>query len=597
MTIFEQNIAELSKRYGDASILLEAAEEEDDIEILPTPEGNPTITIHGKYLHSRHAPLREARRLAESLLREDPGFILLIGMGLGYAAEQICSLGADIPLYIVIPRISVFKTLLHHKNLTPLFQYNQLTLIFEPEPGMLLRIISREGRKSFSFLANRGIQQIFPEYCRAVSDSLKQYRGKQEINTNTLIRFGETWVKNVIQNLSVLESSRDISRLRKTFGSIPKLLLAAGPSVDTLRPVIHEIRKRCLIIAVDTTAGFCSSAGIEPDFLVVVDPQYWNTRHLDRAVPRETFIVSEPSTHPRTFRLCAGPVFMGGSVFPLGMVLEEAMGRRHMLGAGGSVATTAWDFAGYIGDGPIYCAGLDLGFPGKQTHFTGSYFETRSHYLSGRLSPGETLQFTYLYGGGTYCTKAAGGGTVLTDRRLAVYARWFERQLSEQASGEGGAKSFLLSGEGTEIKGMDRADISDLLELPLKRDAIDSILAEMKSAGSPVNRKQIRAAFQQLRRDLDQMTDTAERGISLSRSLLRAEKPDDVKSILHKLETVDREISDSPIKEIAGFLLQKTAREIAESGTPGENSLKLYGDLKKSIEFHTNLIDKVLKSE
>jgi hypothetical protein len=589
MTFFDANTAALDDLDESVRVLLEKTDTIRGFEPITAADSNLTARVSGKYLHSRHAPVREARRLAASLGEEAPGFIVLIGLGFGYTAEECLRTLPDPRVYIVVPDTALLKEILHLRDISHILRDRRVTLLFQPEPRELIRCISGEGRKSFSILPNRGILQLYPDYCRGLLSALQTYKSKTEINENTLIRFGETWVKNVIHNMHVLETSSDIRDLRGSFARLPKLLLAAGPTLDALRPRLSDLRTRCIVIAVDTSARFCADTGLRPDFLVVVDPQYWNTRHLDGFPFPDTLLVSEPSTHPRTFRLCRGRVFMGGSVFPLGAVLEKGAGKRDMLGSGGSVATTAWDFARYLGPGPVYCAGLDLGYPEKQTHFAGSFFEHRTHYLSRRTDPAETMNFAYLRGGAPYYTEAAGGGRVLTDKRLSVYAKWFEQQLAAAAP-----ETYTLSEKGTAIAGMKTAEIDDVLALPEIRDQIDGTITRIrkKIGGGGPDAGNIREAFRELQLELHSLEKTVRGGIDLSRSLLSAANPEEISSILEGLQTVDTEITTSPIKEIAGFLLQKTAKEVSESGSGAENSLKLYTALKKSIQYHIDLISR-----
>ena len=598
MNILETNLSVLDKLDTSIRKLLEKTSEIEAFELFSAADANPTARVSGKYIHSKHAPVREAERLAGAVKKEDPEFLVLIGLGFGYTAEQCLQIFPEAHLYIVIPHAGLFRECIRHRDLSHIFENPRVTLMFQPEAKEVTRFVSGEKRKPFSVLSNRGIRQLYPDYCRTIFTALEAYRSKTEINVNTLIRFGETWVKNVIRNMEVLEKSRNIRELRGLFDGLPKLLLAAGPSLDNIRRHLSGLRQRCVIIAVDTSARFCAVYGIEPDFLVVVDPQYWNTRHLDRFPFQDTAVISEPSTHPRTFRLCTGTVFMGGSVFPLGSVLEKAAGKRDILGSGGSVATTAWDFARYLGHGPVYCAGLDLGYPEKQTHFAGSFFENRVHYLSCRTDPAETMIFTYLYSGAPYYTEAAGGGKVLTDKRLAVYAKWFEQQLAPGPQPGSQPETYTLSPNGTAIAGMETAEINGVLALPEIRDEIDGIRSKLPSSAgnrSPATGR-VSEGFRDLRGELRGLEKTVRGGIELSRSLLSAANPEEIASILEGLQTVDTAITTSPIKEIAGFLLQKTAKEVSESGLGAENSLKLYTALRESIRYHIDLISRLQNS-
>ena len=213
---------------------------------------------------------------------------------------------------------------------------------------------------------------------------------------------------------------------------IPTLLLAAGPTLDQVLPHLRELARRCLVIAVDTAVSPARRAGIEPDFAVVVDPQYWNARHLDRIPPGRTLLVSEASAHPFVFRHFRPPLFLCSSLFPLGRSFEALLGAFGSLGAGGSVSTSAWDLARLLGTSQVYAAGLDLGFPGGRTHCRASFFEELALALGSRLQPAEGVIFRYL-------TWGANPAPIPCERRRRrssptagwpIYRTWFASQLA-----------------------------------------------------------------------------------------------------------------------------------------------------------------------
>ena len=232
------------------------------------------------------------------------------------------------------------------------------------------------------------------------------------------------------KNLSVLRDLPGIASFADILADVPVLVLAAGPSLDRILPDLPRLRKRCAIIAVDTALRATLRAGVEPDFIVLVDPQYWNWRHLDGLSCPNSILITESAAWPAVFRFKTRATCLCSSLFPLGKFLEARTATRGELGAGGSVSTTAWDFARHLGATRIFMAGLDLGFPDRKTHFTGSIFEERAHTASLRLAPAETAGYHALYGAGPYPVSDYAGNPVLTDKRLILYAWWFESRLA-----------------------------------------------------------------------------------------------------------------------------------------------------------------------
>ncbi len=202
-----------------------------------------------------------------------------------------------------------------------------------------------------------------PAAFRAAEGAVQSFQLRREINANTLARFGRLWVRNLAANLGTFLASPGVGELQGLFDGMPAVVLAGGPTLDELMPLLPRIAEHALLVSVNTPLAACLAAGVQPDCAVVVDPQFWASRYLDWTSGYRGWIVAEPSTHPRVFRRRSNRVFIASSLFPLGERLEEAVGAKGKLGAGGSVSTAAWDLARLMGARPIYAAGLDLVLP------------------------------------------------------------------------------------------------------------------------------------------------------------------------------------------------------------------------------------------
>jgi hypothetical protein len=332
---------------------------------------------------------------------------------------------------------------------------------------------------------------------------------------------------------------------------------------------------------------------VEPDFVVVVDPQYWNTRHLDRAVQKKAFLISESSTHPLVFRRLPGKIFLAGSIFPLGKYLEGKFGAKGTLGAGGSVATSAWDFARITGARPIVMAGLDLGFPKKNTHYKGSFFEDRSFFYAGRFSPGETHSFVYLYEADPRKLPANDGTLTMTDKRMLIYQWWFETQMKLHSD----AKTLTLSARGIRIEGIDLIGLDTLLSYPLLREGIDGILASCKDRMPEMSgNRNFERSLTALLEELGRLESLCREGLDRIEDIRSGGNSDSWGAGLSALDGIDRRILDLEHRDIAGFLMGPVLTALRETaagtdlGMVLENSEKVYRGLLESIAYHRSAL-------
>lgn len=603
MSFFSRNLVALKAVSPEAAAVVENAytseevapeklEPDERLVVEASAEGSPTARLAGAYLHSRRDPGREARRVIAEGVSQRATTILILGFGLGYHVDAALSIRSEAKVVVVIPSVSVFASALAARDLRHILENPRLVLLVQPSPETVAYALRAHESGELAVVPLRGERtESRRDYWAAIDAAVASYKHRREINRNTLIRFGRLWVRNLARNLRAFADARPVRELAGALRGFPALVLGAGPSLDRILPRLPELAKRMVVIAVDTALAPCLYAGVEPDFLVVVDPQYWNTRHLDRLRLEKTILISESSTHSRVFRLFRRlPTYFCSSLFPLGEYLEETVGERGRLGAGGSVSTTAWDFARYLGSREIVTAGVDLGFPERQTHCRGSFFEERAHLLSSRLSPAETQIFAYLYDADPYLVQATDGSQVLTDKRMVVYRWWFENQAAMHAE----VRTLTTSAGGVRIAGVELVAMEELYRQPTMRVEIDRRIERYRHLGHGAEVGQcekLEASLAELDSALARLESAARRALSIVR---RAEGSADVAETLRLLDDIDQEIYATQNRRVPSFLMQDVIAELTE-GSGGDavtNSRRLYQSLLDSVQYHRHYLSR-----
>jgi hypothetical protein len=575
--------------------------------------GNPAAGTTGILIHSRRDPVREGRRQAEAALAEngnEPGTFIVLGFGLGYAA---CALAKSLSpggfLIIVERRKELFRLALERRDLAELLGPGRAVFVIGENSGAVTGALSmlekQLPRGEPVILKNRSLITLSAEDESWYGDAERRIRiwaSKDKINAATLKRFGRRWTRNLGANFFGIPEYPGVRYLEGILAGrgIPVFLAAAGPSLNDSDSLVQKLYERCLVVAVDTSLRFLTRGGLEPDFVVSVDPQYWNARHLHRIGLSKTALIAESAVYPPILRSGTrgesgfGRIFLCRSLFPLGRFIEDRTDPKGSLGAGGSVATTAWDFARLLGPPAIWIAGLDLGFPAYQTHFKGALFEEQSHTLSRRFRPAETLSVESLESGFPFFAAAADGGKILTDRRLSLYGAWFENRFCRETA----PASYSLSPRGLAIPGLVPADPGELLALPPRREEIRRILDgayariedEFYAPENRRDRKQRYAgALKSLVSGLEELRDISEGAAEeAERGLHRRETPG-TRAYFQKLDRANTLISESPVKEAAGFLFPPVPELEQELTVPPSEPLRRH--LEFSFRFYRSLAD------
>ena len=550
----------------------------DEIKIEETSSGQKTMLIKGVYLHSPRDPLHEAKRLAQTALNEiqDENIPLLImGFGLGYSAEAATMISPKRPVVIVEKHPEILWAAVEARDLKKLLSENRIVFALGDDQDAARSALALfENTLNGGFppcIKNRALINLDAEWYAAVESGIKTWLPRKDVNKATLKHFGKRWMKNLSHNLPAIRDRPGILALggmlntnKSNENKIPVFLAAAGPGLDCVSEILPEIKKRCITIAVDTSLRFFLRRGVAPDFAVSVDPQYWNFRHLDRLPAPETWLISESAVYPSCLRHPFRGIFLCSSFFPAGKFVEDRVDVKGELGAGGSVATSAWDFARLLGANEIWIAGLDLSFPGNKTHFRGALFEDRSLAESGRFSPPETWSFRALRDGQPFPAKNCNGGTVMTDKRLSLYALWFGSRFANYPH----VKNKSLSGEGLAINGLEVSSPEMILELPDRRREIDALLentfsaaADNFSGGKSANDRSVKyrnalneftSGLRELGKIASEAAETAEKSAHKNRQgfLSSAEKEKALASLDKALVLLNK----SNVREPAAFL-------------------------------------------
>lgn len=538
------------------------------------------MRLDGRYVHSRIDPVAEAARVAARA--PAASCYVLFGYGLGYLLRAFVAVRPATPVVLVDPDGERFLSAITLPDGAAAIDADLVSVAIGVSPDAVVALLGEMRVPDAQLVALPAVAARRQEYRRELSDRIAAYNRRSQINENTLRRFGRTWVRNFLRNVDRLQPF-SLAPYGSAFSDLPGLLVAGGPTLDEVVPALRRVWAGAVTVAVDTSYPFLRRHGIEPDFVVVVDPQYWNTRHLDRLTLDGAVLVSESSTHPRVFRVLGSRAAMCAGIFPLSRYVEPQ--GRAKLGAGGSVATTAFDLLRFLGCTTIFVGGLDLGFPDGETHFRGSFFEERAHLGARRLAPVSTAAFRYLSDGGAVASVDYRGHPLRCDERMRVYRWWFENRLRMYPE----VRLLSLSGRSSAIEGATHADESTVAGVVPRRDEIAARTARLLSREPAVDTE---SRLCRLRDELATVGAAAQKAlVIIGRSEGRLSIEDRV-----ALQECDHAILTGEAKDIVGFIIQGEIRGTLHSdGTDGGEAL--YRAISEAATYHIRMIDDYLGGE
>lgn len=554
----------------------------------------PTASENGIMLHSKYNPEREAEGAVSKFLPEEHTAAVFFACGLGYTPIAFCKKNPSVPVVIIEEKAEYIFQAFTVLDWEAVLQHPQIVFLINAPVESAEAVLAQYDAKKTCIFAVPSQTAHSEDYFKKIKLIIAQQKSKDSTNTATLEKFAHLWLSNSCRNLRYIEQLDGVAKyadLASLCGNddIPFVVLAAGPSLERILPHLAELKKCAMIICVDTALHACLSVGVEPDFIVLVDPQFACAMHLEFLSAPSSVLVTEIAAWPSVFRFPCKEKVLCTSMYPPGQYFEKKLGIKGILRAGGSVTTTAWDLALSCGAKEIFLAGMDLGFPGKQTHIRGSQFEELAHRLSNRIEPAETKNTASLISASPLWTKDYDNNDLLSDKKMALFSWWFEKNCS--AAAEQGVKTYSLTSESLAIKGIEKYSLEELLQ---RKDIRANKELFFKWAVSKVNDAKQRAKdahapdFEQTYRsfveNMDFLVSQAKRGISLCE-----------KAAANRLNAPK---VFAELAEIDNSIMKSEAKEAAELVFPTEQKLKeLTKDLPEDQTLHSLFYSRIIYTE
>lgn len=463
-------------------------------QINQAKNGQLSAFENGVRLHSSYNPQKEAFNAVNTAEVAQKGTTVFYGFGLGYHLVEWSKIYKDKKLIVVEPEIEHFLAALALIDFTEVFSVENLIFAVNCQCDQVILLLEN-GQKIN--IGNSGILDCFffdipvfsnhaKEYFEQLKTLVKRNVQKNKINTATLQKFGKRWCKNSLKNIFQYAKCKGIGIFRdKAPDNLPFLIVGAGPSVKEILPYLAEIKKKCIIVCVETVLWAFVKANVEPDFVILTDPQFWAYKHIANLQTKESFLITDISVYPHVFDFDCKGVFLCNSQFPIGNYFErklDIVDELGDLGTGGSVASSAWNFAKFCGAKEIFTAGLDFSYPEKQTHVKGSSAEQSFHVVSDRIKSAEYQTGKILFSADTFYENSFDGKEVLTDSRMKMFAWWFESRIANSPE----IKNFSLCKKSLKIPGFRYYMLQDFLS---KKNLEDKRNEFLSNAGKNLNTK------------------------------------------------------------------------------------------------------------
>ncbi len=443
------NLAALFEADLPLARLLDALEDADLPELLPTRTGAPTCAITPAtsptdapaakplFLHSRHDPLDEAKRLVDAVDLKDKVCFVAQGAGLGYHLRELLDrAGGDSFLLVFERNPRVLRRALECVDLSREIHKRRIAFLLTAERTALFEAVGTRTimlSMGLGSLVHGPSLRVDGAFYAEAARAVEEYASFSRTSLNTVVINGRKTAENVTRNAAWYAAAGGISRLRDRYKGKPAIIVSAGPSLRRNKHLLAGAQDRAIIVAVQTTLKPLLEMGVEPDFVTSLDYHDICARFFEGLPPAlKTELVAETKATRLVLGMHPGPVSLVGSDYADGLLREMNLDRPR-LPAGATVAHLAFYLARWLGCDPILFVGQDLGFSDGLCYSPGtSYDEVWRPELS-RFCTMEMKQWEQIVRERPILRRIpdVNGNPMYTEERLFTYLQQFERDFAD----------------------------------------------------------------------------------------------------------------------------------------------------------------------
>jgi len=421
---------------------LEAVHPTGGYPVEPSKAGPPTLALAPAgaarpiYLHSRHQPVDEARRLIEPVNIDTCFAYYVHGFGLGYHVEQLFDrASSEALLFVFEPDLRLLWTALEHRDLSRLIESRRVSFITRPDKAdLFVRLTPHAALISVGVesIVHPPSMQVAGPFHQQMQTWLSEFASFSRTSLNTLVLNSRRTAENIARNIGWYVATPSMSRLENRHRGEPAIVVSAGPSLRKNIDQLHGLQDKAVIIAVQTTLKPLLEKGVRPHFVTSLDYHEICTRFFENLpLGLDTELVAEPKATSGVFELNPGPLSLLGNDFADSLLREMKLPKAR-LPSGATVAHLAYYLAEHLGCDPIVFVGQDLGFSDGLCYAPGTSYDDVWRPELSRFCTVEMKQWEQIARERFILRQIPDhqGRPMYTEERLFSYLQQFERDFA-----------------------------------------------------------------------------------------------------------------------------------------------------------------------
>jgi hypothetical protein len=327
--------------------------------------------------YERGDPSQHAYRLLKKAKATEARFVVILGMGLGYAALELLEKNKQLIKVIIVEKdVACLKKAMEVIDLQGVLENPSVALVVGcPEPALYTEIHHAVdpffiGLKEVAFFPWHASLNIAPYYYSQVVKTFSDVadiwiaeRGNDPYDT--LVAY-----EQFLMNMGAYLNNPGASHVHGFFRGRPAIVAATGPSLKTSLHLLKEAENSAVIVSADASFKILRAADIKPHFIATVERPPGPAMFYEGMDALEKTVLAVVSfAHPSTIAAYTGPKILLHRHYRF---MDELGLQEDCTQMGLSTANMAYEVARHMGCDPIILVGNDLCFDASgNTHSAG----------------------------------------------------------------------------------------------------------------------------------------------------------------------------------------------------------------------------------
>ncbi|MDR5585909.1 MULTISPECIES: 6-hydroxymethylpterin diphosphokinase MptE-like protein [Clostridium] len=373
-------------------------------------------------------------------------FIILFGLDTGeYLKKLEKILCSNNKVLIFEPNEDIFN-----ENKDIALNDNISIVLFDEETitPILASIIGGNNFDNLYIYAFGNYKDIYKDEYKKLIDAIDAKYFSVSGNIILAYRCKESFMRNSLQNLSVIKESSPLNSYIGINKDIPGIIVSAGPSLDkNIEDMVanKEKVKKCFVIASNRTFTTLIKNGIKPDLVVSIDPSDAMYEMMKDSLNEDVPLLYYEYSNRYLMKNYKGEKIYMSNIFS--KVIEE-INKFEGLSQGGSVAHTCLAMANILGCNPIILVGQDLAYTYDKHHSEKATF----NIVDNIITESWANQFV----------DDVFGNKVKTTTTLQVFKNSMEYHIKQYKTSRD--VEFINASYGADIKGAPHKELCDIFE-------------------------------------------------------------------------------------------------------------------------------------